>query len=350
MITAGSRPCARSLRSYVVGVLLLTFLLGCDHKSEQTVLSGATMGTTWSVVLASPPGPITLDALQKAIEAELVRINQLMSTYHPDSDLSKFNASESTELVLLNAEILFVLDASMKISDASDGAYDVTLGAVIDIWGFGSSDQQSAAPSKQQLQKASEATGFNRLIREGKKIAKPSAMMRIDLSSLAKGYAVDRIGFVVERAGLNDYLAEIGGEIKARGNRNGSKAWRVGIEMPNGEIAQGLAMTNLSVASSGSYRNYREIDGKRVSHLIDGQTYMPISHNTVAVTVLHHNTMSADAWATALMVVPPEKAHTLVDEYGLDVQLTTKTDEGFDVWRTQGFTKLVVDKPDFVGY
>jgi len=174
--------------------------------------------------------------------------------------------------------------------------------------------------------------------------------MRIDLSSIAKGYAVDRIGLVVERAGTFDYLAEIGGELRARGNRLKDKPWRVGIEIPSGEVAQGLAMSNISVASSGSYRNYREIDGKRVSHLIDGKTNQPISHNTVATTVLHRNTMLADAWATALMIVPPEKAQALIDEHNIDVQITYKTDTGFNIWRTPGFSALVIENPDAAGF
>ena len=331
------------LRSIVFALLLVSLLQGCGKKSEQVVLTGATMGTTWSVVLAKPAGPVTLDALHKAIEGELVRINQLMSTYQADSELSKFNASTSTELTRLNAEILFVLDASLRISEISDGAYDVTLGAVIDTWGFGAPSKEGVAPTEQQLQQASEATGFSRIVRDGTTISKPHPQMRIDLSSIAKGYAVDRIGFIVERAGVYNYVAEIGGELRARGKRSNGKAWRVGIEIPNGEVAQGLAMTNISVASSGSYRNYREIDGKRVSHLIDGQTFQPISHNTVAATVLHHNTMLADAWATALMVVPPDKAQAIIDEQNIEVQLTYKTDKGFDIWRTPGFTKLVIE-------
>ena len=342
MTTVGSKV----LRSICFGILLVSLLLqGCDRKPEPVVLSGATMGTTWSVVLPSPPGPITLDALHKAIEGELLRINQLMSTYQPDSELSQFNASTSTELVRLNAEILFVLDASISVSDASSGSYDVTLGTVIDLWGFGASDQHRAVPTEQQLQDASDATGYTRVVREATKISKPHAQMRIDLSSLAKGYAVDRIGLIVERAGLRDYLAEIGGEIRTRGNRAVGKPWRVGIETPSLEVAQGVAVTDASIASSGSYRNYREIEGKRVSHLIDGQTYRPISHRTVAATVLHRNTMLADAWATALMVVTPEKARALATQQGIDVQLTFKTDEGFDVWRSPGFAALITDNP-----
>ena len=335
------------MRSIAIAILLASLLLlqACGQKDESVVLAGSTMGTTWSVVLPQPPGPITLDALVKAIEAELVRINQLMSTYQADSDLSKFNASASTELMRLHPEILFVLDASISVSDASDGAYDVTLGTVIDAWGFGASDQQRAAPTEQQLKEAAAAVGYSRLQREGTKISKPHAQTRIDLSSLAKGYAVDRIGLIVERAELNNYLAEIGGEIRTRGNRGAGKPWRVGIETPNLDVADALAVNDASVASSGSYRNYRELDGKRLSHLIDGQTYQPISHNTVAATVLHRNTMLADAWATALMVVPLEKALALIEEQGIDVQLTYKTDEGFEVWRTPGFAALMTSKP-----
>ncbi len=299
------------------------------------------MGTSWSLVLPKPPAPVLRDALQLAIESELARINQLMSTYQADSHLSLFNARKRTTPVMLHPEIMHVLDTSLGVSEATDGAYDVTLGTVIDLWGFGSKTQSESPPSALQLNAAAEATGYQRLIRKGQTVAKPHPNLHIDLSSLAKGYAVDRMGIIAERAGIENYLAEIGGEIKTRGMASGNKPWRLGIENPSGQVEEGIAVSAAHVASSGSYRNYREVEGKRVSHLIDGRTHQPIEHATVAVTVLHSNTMLADAWATALMVVTPSAAKALVAQQQIDAQLTFKTDQGFSVWRTPGFTALL---------
>lgn len=325
----------------VAGLLLSLFLSACDQQSKQIVLSGDTMGTTWSLVLPKPPGPVLSGALQRAIESELLRINQLMSTYQADSQLSLFNALERTTPLTLHPEILHVLDASIEVSAATEGAYDVTLGSVIDLWGFGSSSHSDSPPGASRLAAAAEASGYHRLARKGQTLAKLHPELRIDLSSLAKGYAVDRMGVIAERAGLENYLAEIGGEIKTRGKARGDKAWRLGIENPNGQVDEGIEVSAAHVASSGSYRNYREVEGKRVSHLIDGRTHRPIEHATVAVTVLHRNTMLADAWATALMVVTPSTAKALVEQQQLNAQITFKSDQGFTVWRTPGFTALL---------
>jgi len=332
------------LRCMTLAVMCLV-LQACGSDVKPVSLSGKTMGTTWSLVLVQPVGPKTIAALQASIESELIRINGLVSTWQADSDLSLFNANPSTAPVRLDPEILFILDEAIGISDLTDGAYDVTLGSVIELWGFGAAGDAADEPSETQLQKISETVGYERLIRDGNTVAKANGLLQFDLSSIAKGYAVDRIGLIVERAGFSHYLSEIGGEIRARGGRSGSEPWHLGVETPDLKVVQGIAVTDANIASSGSYRNYREVDGVRVSHLIDGRTYKPISHKTVAATVMHRNTMLADAWATALMVVGPEEAKTLVEQQGMDVQLTFKTDDGFELWRTPGFTALVTANP-----
>jgi thiamine biosynthesis lipoprotein len=160
---------------------------------------------------------------------------------------------------------------------------------------------------------------------------------------LGKGFAVDQLGVVLESYGISHYLAEIGGELRARGFRQDSLRWQVGIEQPNGNVEVGLYLSDTHVASSGSYRNYREEGGKRISHIIDGSTGRPIDHRLVAVTVLHDSTMLADGWATALLVVGEEAAKQLIEQLDLDAQLTIRTDDDFELYRSDGFQQRLVE-------
>jgi thiamine biosynthesis lipoprotein len=168
-------------------------------------------------------------------------------------------------------------------------------------------------------------------------------MLSIDVSSLGKGFAVDQLGVVLESFGITHYLAEIGGELRARGYRSDDAPWQVGIEQPNGDIQEGLYLHDTQVASSGSYRNYRKEGGRRVSHIIDGSTGKPIEHQLVAVTVLHESTMLADAWATALLVIGESAAKQLIVQLDLDAQLTIRTDNDFKLYRSDGFQQRLVE-------
>jgi thiamine biosynthesis lipoprotein len=180
------------------------------------------------------------------------------------------------------------------------------------------------------------------LVHRGSTLRKRHPMLSIDVSSLGKGFAVDQLGVLLESLGITHYLAEIGGELRARGFRAEDLPWQVGIEQPNGDIQSGLYLHNTHVASSGSYRNYREEVGRRVSHIIDGKTGKPIDHQLVAVTVLHESTMLADAWATALLVVGEAAAKELILQLGLDAQLTIRTDDAFELYRSDGFQQRLV--------
>ena len=181
------------------------------------------------------------------------------------------------------------------------------------------------------------------MVRIGQTLRKRNAQTRLDLSSLAKGFAVDRLGEILESFGVNDYLLEIGGELRARGYRATEEPWTVGIEQPDGAISQGIMLFNSHIASSGSYRNFRQESGKRLSHIIDGRTGEPIDHSLVAVSVVHKSTMLADAWATALLVVGEQRALQLIDKLGLAAQLTVWNGDGFSVTRSPSFTSLLLE-------
>ena len=323
--------------------ILLFSLFACTSDAPVSIkLQGPTMGTHWSVQIASELPAAALDSLHSSIRIELERINGLMSTWDPTSELSQFNTMQSTELVELHADTLTVIDASLRVSELTEGAYDVTLGALIDLWGFGADMARVAVPVAAAVATARDRVGYQKLRRQGSRISKQHPALRIDLSSLAKGFAVDQIGLLIEAAGVENYIVEIGGEVRTRGNSADGSAWRIGIEQPDGKADAGLAVHNAHIASSGSYRNYRQVAGQRYTHIIDGRTGQPITHELVAVTVLHESTMLADAWATALLVIGADAAMGLASSQNLAMQLTVKTASGFKLQQTDSFAASVV--------
>jgi thiamine biosynthesis lipoprotein len=325
-----------------LAILLFSLFACTSDVPESKKLQGPTMGTRWSAQIVSELPAAALDSLHSSIRAELERINGLMSTWDPTSELSQFNAMQSTEPVELHADTLTVIDASLRVSELTKGAYDVTLGAVIDLWGFGADMSRVAVPEAEALATARDRIGYQKLHRQGSTVSKQHPALRIDLSSLAKGFAVDQIGLLIEAAGIENYIAEIGGEVRTRGSKADGSAWRIGIEQPDGKADAGLAVHDAHMASSGSYRNYREVAGQRYSHIIDGRTGQPITHELVAVTVLHESTMLADAWATALLVLGVDAAMALASSQNLALQLTVKTVSGFKLQQTDSFAASFV--------
>ncbi|MFK8079364.1 MAG: FAD:protein FMN transferase [Granulosicoccus sp.] len=301
-------------------------------------LGGSTMGTGWSIQWISE---LTSVDIEPDIQRELVRINALMSTWDPDSELSQFNSSVSTDPTELHADTLAVIDAALPISRLTAGRYDIALKPLIDLWGF-SKNTATQAPDENAIASAQRLSGYRQLVRIGNTIRKRRPEVAIDVSSLAKGYAVDQLGRMLEQRGISRYLVDIGGELRGRGLRADGYPWRIGIESPDGDVPQLLALLDSQIASSGSYRNYRVEDGKRISHIIDGATGRPIEHDLVSVSVVHRSTMLADAWATALLVVGEVQAQKLIDEQGLAAQLTVYRDGQFERTSSDEFYKLLV--------
>jgi len=333
-------------------VLLCAVLAGAcaaQPVAPETRFRGPTMGTTWSVVLGGRLEPAEADGWQTVFEGELARVNAVFSTWDPDSELSRFNTSGETGFRTVSPELLDLLDTAHAVSRASGGAYDVTAGEVLALYGGGGAraGQSRTLPDSAVLDDALGRTGAVQLVRLGDRLRKRDARLRIDLSSIAKGHAVDRLGRILEAAGVADYLVEIGGEVRTRGRAPDGRGWRVGIETPDGRADAGLALHDAHLASSGSYRQWRELDGVRVSHVIDARDGQPLRHDLVAVTVLADSTARADAWATALLALGADEAAPLARRHGLDVQLVRRAGDGFGVWRSDGFAaRLIHDEDD----
>lgn len=335
----------RLLRTVCVFWVCVVWLLISSAASiaNPITLTGPTMGTSWSVIVVDKLSANAVSSLEESIATELSRINSLMSTYDPNSQLSQFNQLDANHAVAMHADVLTVIDTAISISELTGGAYDITLAPVIRLWGFGANANQAERPTLAQVSGLLSRSGYSKIERVNNSVRKQYVDMEVDLSSIAKGYAVDKLGELVAATGAKHFTVEIGGELLTRGNNVNGQQWRIGIEQPDTTTEFGIAVNDAHIASSGSYRNYREVDGKRFSHLIDGRTGYPITHTTAAVTVLHNNTMLADAWATALMVMDYDSALDLAEQQNIAALFTVKKTTGFELKPSRSFPSLIND-------
>lgn len=304
-------------------------LLGCGAGDAPQKLGGATMGTTWSVTYVESSKAQSSEQIHEGIASVLTAVNASMSTYQPESEISRFNRMPAGETAAMSLPFSQVLETALQVGGLTNGAYDVTVGPLVDLWGFGSAGFGDEIPAASAIAHALESVGQNHLEadREQANLTK-RRQLALDFSSLAKGYAVDQVAAHLKSQGISRYLVEVGGEMALAGKSPRGDLWQIAIEEPEpGQraIAAALRLTDLAVATSGDYRNYFDIDGKRYSHAIDPRTGYPIEHELVSVTVVHESAMAADAWATALIVLGMDAALVLAEAQGLAVYCIART-------------------------
>lgn len=330
----------------IITVLLIgAALLGQAYLAPTLTLShlqGATMGTTYSVKYRHTDKELLPDAAQKEIESILDEINQTMSTYDPKSELSRINQAISTEWLPISEPLFTVLEAATEIGLKSKGAFDITVGKLVNLWGFGPEFRLEQIPDANKIAAIQQQTGQDKLVldREIPAIRKIHPEVYIDLSGIAKGYAVDRVAEMLNAQGIAHYLVEIGGEIRARGMSAKQTSWQIGVERPQRQgrsLQKILSLNNTGLATSGDYRNFFELEGRRYSHLIDPATGWPVKNEAVSVTVLSENSMHADAWATALLVLGRERGLALAEKLGLPVLFIVNQEGNFREYTTSHF-------------
>ncbi len=323
-------------------VPLLTFVLtSCSDFAEKqlTQISGQTMGTYYRISLVADDD-IEEEQLKAAIENVLDQVNRQMSTYQQDSEITSFNQSNSTQWFSVSSDFAVVTAKAKQIYEQTQGRFDPTLGPLIDLWSFGADKKPVKTPSESEITQVAELFGGNKLdVRLDPAALKKSITdLRLDLSAIAKGFAVDKLAQLLETYQITNFLVDIGGELSARGRNLDGQLWRVGIEKPdpalNESIQQVVSITHKSIATSGSYRNFFEEDGVRYSHIIDPLTFRPIEHKLVSVSVIADDCMSADGYATALMVLGPEYGYEFALQYGLAVYMIEKQGDEFIVKTT----------------
>lgn len=291
------------------------------------------MGTTYSVKYRHGPDAPPLQVIQTEVDALLTGINQTMSTYDPESELSRVNRMRTTDWVPVSASLLAVLKTALEIGAQSEGAFDITVGPLVDLWGFGPGFHPDRIPLEADIAAARARGGPDKLTLGETAIRKHRPDVFLDLSGIAKGYGVDRIGELLTAHGIEHYMVEIGGEVRVRGLNASDTPWRIAIEkpLPGERSIQGvLGLSDIALATSGDYRNFFEIAGRRYSHTIDPATGRPVDHHLVSVTVLADTSMRADAWATAFMVLGPERGMTIAERIGLPVLFIIERDGQFE--------------------
>jgi thiamine biosynthesis lipoprotein len=318
-------------------------------------LGGDTMGTRWNATIVAPGGagasralwiadgpggreqagraPSLEAELRSLIEEALDLVDDRMSTWKADSELSRFNRHASTEPFPLSPETLTVLRLAREVSLATAGAFDVTVGPLVDAWGFGPGPDPAAVPSAETIAALRERVGFEKLaLDEAAGVAvKALPGLEVDLSAIAPGYAADVIAERLRAAGFARHLIEVGGELRVAGRNPDGTLWRIAIERPQAERRETqrvLELTDVAVATSGDYRDFYELDGVRYSHTIDPATGSPVRHSLVSATVLHESCALADAWATAMMVLGPEEGLRVAEANDLPVLLMVYQDDG----------------------
>ena len=343
----------RKILSYPILLFFLLNLLACSDP-KVIRLQGLTMGTSYSVLIPQLPSKMTGHATEQSIQFEiesiLERVNQQMSTYLHDSELSQINQSAARQWLTVSPELFEVLHYAQSVSEQTSGAFDITVGPLVNLWGFGPSQPEqesldSVKPTEEQIARERKRLGYHKLeIRpETLQLRKPFNELYIDLSAIAKGYGVDAVATYLDSLGIQGYLVEIGGELRGKGFSSRGDYWRVALEKPEPgqrSVQRVIEIANLAVATSGDYRNYFEKDGVRYSHTIDPRTGSPISHALASVSVLSDKAMVADAWATALMVLGEEAGYKLAEENGLAAFFLYRQGDEFLSKETSAFTRL----------
>ena len=296
------------------------------------------MGTSYQVKWDHRGMEVSVERIADNTQLILSELNQLMSTYLEDSELNRFNQTPTGIWFKLSPDTLEVIDKAIQVSEQSDGAFDITVGELVNLWGFGPDLKPVKLPNDEQLNQVLSSVGYQYLsLDKGTgKILKLKPVY-VDLSAVAKGYAVDKVAEYLQNAGVSAFLVEVGGELRSFGRKPDGSAWRVAIETPvPGNPALGqrnihnvIELENMGLATSGDYRNFYEENGIRYSHTIDPRTGRPITHRLASVTVLHQQAGYADAWATALMVMGEEQGYDLAVENNLAAFFIVKeTDVG----------------------
>ncbi len=308
-ITADKQTRCFQHSSFVFLILnLLLALSACTQTTDDAIhLNGKTMGTSYHITIAQPSAQINQRSLQTQIDAILQRVNQQMSTYIADSQISQFNQLPPNQWMTVDEDFISVLEISMALSAQSKGKFDITIGPLIELWGFGK-NWHADIPSDEAIAEAKARTGWRSLRVDTKrnKILK-EIPLSINVSAVAKGFGVDKVAAFLEKLGIQNYLVEIGGEVRVKGVNPKQQHWALGIEKPamqsSQPVQQVIQIKDQSVATSGDYRNYFEQDGQRYSHTIDPETGRPVRHRIASVTVITDTAAEADGYATTLNVI-----------------------------------------------
>ncbi|RUO27046.1 FAD:protein FMN transferase ApbE [Aliidiomarina minuta] len=317
-------------------------LSACSQEPEPQNLRGNIFGTFFEVSVGAQH-EIDKDSLESGIMQVLNEVDRQMSNYREDSDLNRINNAELHQPVSVPADLFYVLQKSEQVAQMSGGAFDHTVGSLINLWGFGPDGRVETAPPQEALDRELERVGYHYVILdEDAQTVKRTSDLSISLSAIAKGFGSDAVSQYLLEQGIDNHLVNIGGDIMSKGKRAPGQNWRIGIEAPNDTqqmVRHILPIEDTAMVSSGDYRNYFEEDGVRYSHTIDPTTGYPIAHNLAAVTVLTDNATLADGYATVLMVKGVEQGVEFADKYDFAALFIVRSEEGFETIVSERFQR-----------
>ena len=339
--------CKLRKRLVIPAFFYVLVLSGCDVEPKKTLISftGPTMGTSYSVKLIDEGLGHSADDIQAWVDEALERVNQSLSTYISDSELSLFNQSKTSEAHKISPSFCQVVEVNQAISAATHGRYDITIGPLVNLWGFGPEDKRGI-PSEEELNAAKSKVGYQALdVDCDASTLHKSKPVYVDLSASAKGYATDVLAQLLLAKGYKRAMIEIGGELHLVGHNAADTPWRIAVEKPtlgrSGSV-QIIEVKDLAVATSGDYRNYYEVDGRRISHTIDPISAAPITHKLASVTVVMREGLRADAWATAFNILGPELGYELAAQRNIAAYFIIGNDDVFTVKYTPEFEQYMV--------
>ena len=324
-------------------ISLTLLLVGCADEAEPKAvfLQGETMGTTYHIKFYNDQDTPTSSELQLYIDTALKDVNQSMSTYISDSEISLFNRLPANQVMSISDDFRAVLTESMRLGQSTK-TLDVTMGPLIDLWGFGPDKKPTKRPSDEALAHMVANIGIDKLILTEEGLAKTADELQLSFSATAKGYGIDKVASLLEGYNITNYMVEIGGELRISGQKPNNQDWVIAIEQPDAKPAERkvhrvLSPGNNGIATSGDYRIFYKMDGEIYTHLIDPITGMPIKHDLVSVTVLNPSAMTADGLATALTVMGMKKAQAYAESHDLPVYLIAKSKKGLITYSSPAF-------------
>jgi thiamine biosynthesis lipoprotein len=300
------------------------------------------MGTGYIVRVADVPRSVSEQQVRATIAAVLARIDVSMSSYRPDSEISRFNAARSTAWIEVSVDLAQVVAGAAEVSEQSQGILDITVAPLVNLWGFGPAGPRSDVPGAEEVAQAQAHTGFHKL---AVRLAPPALrkqdpQLTVDLNAVASGYAVDLLTRELSRLRLTNFMIDIGGEVRVRGHGARGRPWRIAVEKPVEGESEPYAILELSdraVTTSGEYRHYDIRNGKRYSHTIDPRTGRPLEHDLAAVVVVSATALQADAWATALNVLGESDGYALAEQRQLQALFITRRNGQWQQRATPGF-------------
>ncbi|MCP1500811.1 thiamine biosynthesis lipoprotein [Pseudomonas migulae] len=323
-------------------VVLAGVLAGCGNGDSLERFDGPTMGSRYSIQYvrhSSTPGP---KAVQAEVENILAEVDRQFSTYRSDSDTARFNALPAGRCQKMPAPVLELVRVGERLSEQSEGSYDLTVEPLLNIWGFGPQAREEKVPTAQALAEVRQRVGYQHLRIDGDQLCKDAAV-EVDFNSIAAGYAVDTIAARLEAMGIHNYLAEATGELKAAGKKLDGSSWKIALEEPRDDqqVAQRIInVDGYGVSTSGDYRNYFQQDGRRYSHTLDARTGAPVLHALASVTVIHPSALMADGLSTLLLILGPERGWDYAQTHNIGAFFVIRADTGFVTRTNQAFERL----------